>query len=130
LAAFFGATLEPGIDVVADAMGLAQRLIGADLCITGEGRLDEQTTKGKAISGVVRLCKTAGVPCIALAGSLAPGWNAMIEQGLAAAFAICDGPMDLTLATADAERLIRNTAENVTRLWMSGRLNTSRPSAE
>lgn len=128
LAAFFGATLEPGIDVVADATGLKQRLAGADLCITGEGRLDEQTARGKAISGVVRLCKDAGVPCVALAGSIAAGWTAMIDQGLTAGVCICDGPMDVATAMADAERLIRAAAENVTRLWMAGRLDSSRQS--
>jgi glycerate kinase len=124
LAAFFGATLEPGIDVVTEATGLARRLAGADLCITGEGRIDKQTAEGKAVAGVVRLCKSAGVPCVALAGSLAPGWTKMLDEGLTAAFCICDGPMDLPRATADAERLIRDAAENVTKLWLAGRLRS------
>jgi len=127
LAAFFGATLEPGIDVVADAMGLSRRLAGADLCITGEGRLDEQTARGKAVAGVLRRCKAAGVPCVALAGSLGPGWTKMLDEGLTAGFGICDEPMDLAKATADAEQLIRDTTENVTRLWLAGRLDSRRP---
>jgi glycerate kinase len=128
LASFFGAALEPGIDVVTDAIGLTSRLAGADFCITGEGRLDEQTAHGKAVAGVVKLCKAAGVPCIALAGSLAPGWEQMLDQGLTAAFCICDGPMDLAAANSGAERLIRAAAENVTRLWMAGRLDSAQSS--
>src|SRR3954470_22857690 len=70
---FFGATLKPGIDIVLDATKLKERLADADLCITGEGRLDSQTVQGKTVCGVSRACRENNVPCIALAGTIGEG---------------------------------------------------------
>jgi glycerate kinase len=68
LVAFFGADLRRGFDVVADAIGLGRAIEGADLVITGEGKLDHGTLGGKAPAGVARLAAAAGVPCIAVVG--------------------------------------------------------------
>jgi len=68
--AFFGAALRPGIGMVMEAANLRERLRKADLCITGEGRLDGQTLCGKAPLGVARLCREVKVPCIAIAGTI------------------------------------------------------------
>ncbi|CAN5581542.1 glycerate kinase [soil metagenome] len=75
LIAFFGATLSPGFDLVADAVGLASAMVAADVVVTGEGRLDAQSASGKAPAGVSRLARARGIPCIVVAGdiSLAPG---------------------------------------------------------
>jgi glycerate kinase len=67
--AFFGATLRPGFDLVADAVHLRDRLRGAHLCLTGEGRLDKSSLAGKSAVGVARLCRELGVPCVAIVGS-------------------------------------------------------------
>jgi glycerate kinase len=113
--AFFGATLRPGAAIVMDATNLRDRLAGADLCLTGEGKLDAQSLAGKTAVSVARLCKDLNVPCIALAGALAPGHERAHDEGLTAAFPICDGPMTLddsmraapTLITATAARILR-----------------------
>jgi len=73
LVAFFGARLQPGIQLVMEAVGFAQRLAGADLVITGEGRLDRQSMMGKVIAGVGKAAQQAGVPVIALVGCLGKG---------------------------------------------------------
>jgi len=73
LAAFLGARLEPGIDRVLEATAFRSRVRGADLCLTGEGRLDAQTLEGKACLGVARAAWEAGVPTVALVGSAGPG---------------------------------------------------------
>lgn len=70
LATVLGARLRPGIDVVMDACGLGQALDGADLAITGEGRLDLQSLNGKAPAGVAGRAAAAGVPCVVFCGSL------------------------------------------------------------
>ena len=70
LVAFLGAEIVPGAKLVADAVGLEQRIAGADLVIAGEGRLDAQTGFGKAPWEVARLARQAGVPVIAIAGAL------------------------------------------------------------
>ena len=68
LAAFFGAELRSGFGVVAEATGLASAIAGADLVITGEGRLDAGSLGGKAPIGVARMARDAGVPCLAVVG--------------------------------------------------------------
>ena len=65
-----GATLVPGFDVVADALGLAERVAGADLVVTGEGLLDAESFAGKAVGGVVELAAEAGVPVLVVAGEV------------------------------------------------------------
>jgi glycerate kinase len=72
LAAFCGATLERGVRMIAQAVRLPQRLAGADLCLTGEGRLDAQSRSGKTCVGVAELAAAAGVPIICIPGSVEP----------------------------------------------------------
>jgi glycerate kinase len=66
--AVLAATRRPGIDVVLEFTGLAERLAGADLVITGEGSLDEQSLLGKTPMGVARAAALAGVPVVAVCG--------------------------------------------------------------
>jgi glycerate kinase len=66
--AALGATLSRGFDLVADHIELAERLEGADLVITGEGLLDDESFHGKAVGGVVALAAEVGVPVVVLAG--------------------------------------------------------------
>jgi glycerate kinase len=68
LVAFAGGRLEPGVDLVIDAVGLKGRLRGADLCLTGEGSLDAQSAFGKTAVGVARLARSLGCPTLALVG--------------------------------------------------------------
>ena len=116
--AFFGATLRPGFQIVAEAARLPARLSGAALCITGEGRLDAQSLAGKTAIGVARLCKAAGVPCVALAGSIGDGVEPALAQGLTAWFSICDRPISIEAAMQNAPRLLTTAAANV---WRTAR---------
>jgi glycerate kinase len=115
MAAFFGATLQPGIEIVMEAVNFSDRLKSADLCITGEGRLDHQSFSGKTAVGVARAAKAAGVPCIALAGSVDVDAREAHANGINAYFSICNGPMSLEQAMRDAEKLLTETAENIAR---------------
>ncbi|HEV8115192.1 MAG TPA: glycerate kinase, partial [Acidimicrobiales bacterium] len=71
--AALGATLVPGFDVVAEALDLAERVAAADLVVTGEGLLDDQSFAGKAVGGMVGLASAAGVPVVAVVGDVEPG---------------------------------------------------------
>ena len=71
LVAFAGATLEGGLALVAEAVGLGRRLVDADLCITAEGTLDAQSAAGKATVGVAEIARAAGVPVICIPGQAA-----------------------------------------------------------
>lgn len=68
--ALLGGELEAGYPFIAEKLGLAQAIQGADLIFTGEGRLDQQTLNGKVPIGIAQMAKKAGVPVIALGGSV------------------------------------------------------------
>ena len=121
LVAFAGGKLEPGIDLVIRAVGLADRLRGADLCLTGEGRLDASSASGKTAVGVARLADRLGCPAIALAGSIGPGAGATLARGLSAYFSICPGPIPLADAIRDAAKLLEGAAEQAVRAFLAGR---------
>ncbi|MEP0843488.1 MAG: glycerate kinase [Phycisphaerae bacterium] len=79
LIAFFNARLERGINLVMEAVHFAERIRGADLILTGEGRLDAQSMMGKVIAGVGRAGKDAGVPVVALVGCVGEGAEQTLE---------------------------------------------------
>ncbi len=112
--AFFNATLRRGVDLVLETVDLPSRLQQADLCLTGEGCLDEQSLHGKTPLGVARCCQQAGVPCIAIAGSVQPDLN-LDDCGLTAAFAALSGPASLAESMAQAPALITHVTYQVTR---------------
>ena len=71
--AALGADLVPGFDLVAETLDLAERMEHADLVLTGEGYLDDQSFNGKAVGGVVALAREVGVPVLVVAGDADPG---------------------------------------------------------
>lgn len=115
--AFLDAQFRPGVEVVAELVGLADAMRGADLVITGEGRFDAQTLRGKTPFGVARIARQQGVPVIVIAGTLGEGYEQMYEQGVDAAFALPSGPMTLAQACAEAPRLLRERAQDIARVW-------------
>ncbi|MDH1264647.1 glycerate kinase [Pseudomonas sp. GD03944] len=115
--AFFGARFRPGIELVAELSGLAESMAGADLVITGEGRLDAQSLHGKTPVGVARVARAAGVPVIALAGSLGEGYQRVYEVGIEAAFSLTPGPVTLEQACATAADELQARAADIARVW-------------
>jgi glycerate kinase len=114
LLGFTNATLRPGVEVVAEMVGLAAALEAADLVITGEGRADEQTLAGKAAMGVALLAGQRGIPAVLLCGTLGPGSEALEVSGLFKLIQpVADRPMTLAEAMADTERLLTNAAERL-----------------
>ena len=113
LMAALGATMTPGAGLLAQIVGLPQAIAAADLVITGEGRIDGQTAGGKTPWGVAQLAHAAGVPTIALAGSV-DGVFPLLTQaaapapGFAAVLPIVPGPIPLAEAIAP-----KNAAENL-----------------
>lgn len=121
LYAFLNAEIKSGIETVLDLCDFNGAVKGADLVITGEGRVDWQSANGKVIDGILKRANAYGVPVVAIAGSLGTGAEKLYEKGLTAAFAIVDRPMALETAIENAEALYKNTAENVFRLIKSVR---------
>lgn len=120
LVAFAGGKLESGVDLVLNAVGLADRLRGADLCLTGEGALDAQSAFGKTAVGVARLARSLEVPTLALVGSIGEGAERTLAEGIDAYFSICPGPIALDAAIADASRLLETAAEQAVRGFLAG----------
>ena len=116
--AYTGAALTPGIELILDAVGLEEELSGADVVVTGEGRLDFQTAMGKAPVGVAKLAKKYNAKVIAFAGSVTKEATACNKEGIDAFFPILRGVC--TLAEAMDPVAARNnmtaTVEQVFRL--------------
>lgn len=115
LVAFAGAEVRSGFELVAEAVGLRERLRETDLALTGEGRLDLQTGFGKTTAGVAALAREEGAPVIALVGGLAEGYEVSASP-FDAVLAITPGPMSLEEAQARAADLVAAAAEQVGRL--------------
>lgn len=120
--AWLGATFKPGAEVVAEIGGLPAAVIGADLVITGEGRMDAQTLLGKTPMGVAKIAKQEGVPVIAIAGSLGDGYQALYDAGIHAAFSLASGPCTLADACRNASALLEDRAQDIMRVWLASRL--------
>ena len=84
--ALLGGMIQSGIDAVLDVTGFDRQLEGADLVITGEGRIDSQSADGKVISGVAQRTRTKGIPLIAIAGGIADSAGAVYDIGVSAMF--------------------------------------------
>ncbi|MFG6203120.1 glycerate kinase [Pseudomonas retamae] len=119
--AFLGAQFQAGVEVVAELVGLADAVKDADLVITGEGRFDAQTLRGKTPFGVARIAKQHGVPVVVIAGTLGDGYQELYGHGIDAAFAVTSGPMTLEQACAEAPRLLRERATDIARVWQMAR---------
>jgi glycerate kinase len=106
----------PGVELVADAVGLAGTLRGADLVLTGEGSFDFSSRSGKVPYGVAALAAEAIVPCVALAGRVLVGSREMRALGVESAYSLVDlvGEDRALAAPADA---LADLAERVARTW-------------
>ena len=121
LVAFAGGRLEGGVNLVIEAVNLRDRLHAADLCLTGEGALDGQSAFGKTAVGVARLAHSLGCPTLAIAGSIGPGAEAVLEQGVDAYFSICPGPVHIDEAIERASELLENATAQAVRAFLAGR---------
>jgi glycerate kinase len=104
--AVLGADLRPGIDVILDEMGADRQLAGARMVVVGEGRLDEQSLRGKAPVGVARR-SPPGVPVVAVSGDCTVGAELLRRSGIAGSeslLAAAGG--DLRRAMVEAPRLL------------------------
>ncbi len=121
LKAFLKAELRRGVDLVLDLVGLNEQLRGADLVLTAEGQIDFQTAFSKAPAGVAERARAGNVPCIAIAGSVGRGLDALHELGINAVFSLCPGPVSLEQAMASGGDYLAAAAEQAVRAFLAGR---------
>ncbi|EMA3639561.1 glycerate kinase [Providencia stuartii] len=119
-AAFLGAQLKPGIDIVIQAVDLEKEMMDADLVIVGEGSMDGQTAGGKAPIGVAKVAAKYHVPVIALSGVLGKGVDALHQEGIDAFFSILPRLCALDEALNEGAINLQQTAYNVAKVLKIG----------
>jgi glycerate kinase len=115
---YLQADLQPGIELVLDAVDMEKSMEGADLVFTGEGCLDVQTAMGKAPVGIARMAKKHGAKVIALSGAVAPGAEKCNENGIDAFFPILRRvvTLDEAMKQETARQNMVDTTEQIIRL--------------
>lgn len=113
LLAFFQADLKPGFDIIATMLNLESMIQGANLVITGEGRLDSQSLNGKVPFGVAQLAKKYDIPVIAIVGSLGDDLSHLHQFGIDSAFSILHKISSLPDALNNAENNLFNCTKNI-----------------
>jgi glycerate 2-kinase len=121
LIAFCGARLVSGAELMLSVLRFDERVRGADLVLTGEGRLDGQSVRGKTVIAVAKAAARHRVPAIALAGAIGPQAERTLEHGLTAWFSLCDRPLSLAEAIAQGDDLLAALAANVIRTFRAAR---------
>jgi glycerate 2-kinase len=112
-----GARLVPGAALVADAVGLDERLASTDVVVTGEGRFDWQSLHGKVTTAVAARALAYAVPAVVIAGEVLVGRRELSAAGVTAAYAVAEGPDEVAVALADAGGSLERRAERVARTW-------------
>lgn len=120
LIAFTHATLKRGVDLVVSATRLDEHMQGADLAITGEGRVDFQTAFGKTPSGVAASAKRAGVPVVAIGGGLSDDASGVFAHGIDGLESATPNAMDLQVAIRKSRAYLQDAGERVARMIMIG----------
>ena len=120
-------SIVPGIDVVIEETDLAAKLSTADLVITGEGRIDEQTGYGKTALGIARLASAAGVPCVAVGGGVTTTGIATLALLGTVVVPVVEAPMTVEQAVALGPAPVERCAERIAGLVSIGLGFGSRP---
>ncbi|RQW64742.1 glycerate kinase [Vibrio viridaestus] len=116
LAGLCGAVLKPGVDIVIEAVALAQAMHDTDLVITGEGRIDSQTIYGKTPIGVAKVAKQFDIPVIGIAGALTYDCGVVHEHGIDSVFSVVPRAVELDMALKEADKNIYLCAKNIAAL--------------
>ena len=111
--AVLAATRRPGIDVVLEFTGLADRLAGADLVITGEGSLDEQSLLGKTPMGVARAAARAGVPVVAVCGRTTLTPDQQKDSGFRQVYPLTSLEAKVEICMAEAGPLLEQLGKHI-----------------
>ncbi len=115
MVAFFGATLQMGIETVLDTVRFDELLAGADYVISGEGKIDTQSIRGKVVIGIARRTKKAEVPLIAVVGDIGDGIEEAYEKGVSGIFSINRVAVEYKEARLRAKEDLYLTIDNLMR---------------
>ncbi|MBS4219492.1 glycerate kinase [Bacillus sp. FJAT-49711] len=121
--AFFSSNMKRGIEVVLEYAKFDEALNGADLVITGEGKVDFQTVYGKTPMGVAQASQKENIPTIILAGSVGENIQNLYQYGVVGVFSIINQPMSLEMALREAGILLERASEQICRMYYWNYLN-------
>lgn len=116
-AAFFQSVLRPGVEVMLDAADFDRLCADASLVVTGEGRLDSQSLRGKVPVGVARRCKRLGIPCVVLTGEVGEDAERVYEEGVCGIFGICRIAAPFEQQKRRSQRNLLETAVSLFTFW-------------
>ncbi|WMT20046.1 glycerate kinase [Parageobacillus toebii] len=120
LLAFLEAKLKRGVEIVLETVNFHERIQGASLVITGEGRIDRQTIFGKTPIGVAKAAKRYNIPVIAIAGSVSDDSDVVRSYGIDALYSIVPGIIPIEKALANARYYVTQTARNIAAVYKIG----------
>ena len=109
---FTNAQLKSGIDIVLNACDFEYRIKNADLIITGEGKIDEQSMYGKTISGVARIANNKKIPIIAFAGII-ENIDKIKRLSISEFYSISSNEMSIDQSMAEASTLLQNKVKDI-----------------
>jgi glycerate kinase len=118
--ALLNAELRPGIELLLDWLDFDHALVGADLVITGEGSLDEQSLAGKAPVGVAQAAARAGVTTVAVAGRSLLSDERLRSAGISRVYTLADLEPDVDKSIANAAPLLQETGRRIATDWSAG----------
>ncbi|OQY33482.1 MAG: glycerate kinase [Spirochaetaceae bacterium 4572_59] len=121
LMAFCGAKLESGIDLVLDSLGFDEAIEGASLVITGEGKIDGQSVRGKVPVGIAARAKKKDLPVLAICGDIGEGVSALYDYGIDSVMSTVNAAMPLSEAMGRSSELLEEAAERAFRMIMIGK---------
>lgn len=116
LVGFLNARIESGAEVLMDAAGIADLLPAVSLCLTGEGRIDLQSGQGKLIGRLARRCTSAGVPLVAIGGSVSDDADDLTSLGVSVIVSVSRECGEIPPDHETAARALRRSAAAVCRL--------------
>lgn len=116
--ALLGAELRPGIELMLEWLNFDRAVVGADLVVTGEGSLDEQSLAGKAPVGVARAAARAGVTAVAVAGRSLLSDDRLRSAGIARAYPLVDLEPDVDKSMANAAALLHDVGRRIAQDWL------------
>ncbi len=122
IVAFLGGQLKPGFELISQIMKLDEHIVWADLVITGEGKMDAQTSFGKAPAGVARLAAEQSKPVLGFTGSITEEPDIYRQMGFTAVIPIADKPMTTEQSMEVAGRLLEQATERTFRVMKLGRV--------
>ncbi|MDR2757916.1 MAG: glycerate kinase [Spirochaetaceae bacterium] len=125
---FFGSRLQMGIETVLDTVNFDRLLPGTDLVLTGEGKIDSQSLRGKVVIGVARRAKKQGIPVIAVVGDIGDSVEGAYDEGVRAIFSINRRAIPFQEARTRCRSDLSLTMDNLLRFLTSFRQGHSGPS--